>query len=270
MDRAQAPGARAAGFEGCWLPPAPLCQCHCQFLAALVWMDDLYFDPSHQKRAAPSNSAQYEYDPRDPLAVPPEPSHAGRKRPRYDDVVVSGTRDTVAETLSIRGHRIVALRDDKLAQWIHAEQHLQPWMGREDLLVDRYDARLLLQDEQQIKKLKAFALQTPVDEDHSLRQQLDAERYRDLEVSAGGAKVEEAVATASTESTRTGATVNFAYSTSIAQTEPNDADREIMRRTASFVCSQPDGVSKAIDVLKFKNVRSRSGAAHLPTLVRSI
>eukprot|EP01043_Picozoa_sp_COSAG02_P017105 COSAG02_NODE_769_length_17369_cov_8.151013_3_plen_361_part_00 len=158
--------------------------------------------------------------------------------------------------LCVRGHQLAAVRDDKLAQWIHAEKHLQPWMGHEGLLVDRYDARLLLENEGDIKKLKAFALQTPPDEDGELQQQLAAERYRDLHRTDGGTIAKQTKP--SSESIRTCTAVGFKYDKSLAQAQPSEQDQEVMRRTASFVCSQPDGVCRAIDVLKFKNIHNRS------------
>lgn len=164
--------------------------------------------------------------------------------------------DAVAETLAVRGHQLAAVRDDKVAQWIHAEKHLQPWMGHAGLLVDRYDARLLLENEAEIRKLKAFALQTSPDEDGELRQQLDAERYRDLNQVDGRTKANQTKA--SSEPISSGAAVGFTYSTSLAHGQPPEQGREVMRRTASFVCSQSDGISRAIDVLKFKNIHNRS------------
>jgi hypothetical protein len=225
----------------------------------------LYFHPSAKRAQAASATTAPEFDPRDPLAVLPDPTDGSRKRRRED----AGGRE---ELPGVRGNRCDVLRDDQLAQWLHSEQHLQPWMGNDELLVDRYDVRLLVEDADQIKKLKAFALRAPADETEELRQKLDAERYRDLDVAAGGMQKPEQPLSAETAvphaAARAGAAVGFAYSSSSSSSasaagagstsELEDKTREIIHRTASFVCSQPEGVPRTIDKLKFKNVHNRS------------
>jgi hypothetical protein len=48
--------------------------------------------------------------------------------------------------LVILGAQCTAFRDDAVAGALDAERHLQPAIGDADALVDRYDARLLLDD----------------------------------------------------------------------------------------------------------------------------
>ena len=71
--------------------------------------------------------------------------------------------------------------DNDLAATLDAEQHLQPWLDNEDLMVDRYDVRLLLHDTAQINKSlhrRSSPSQTDSSNDEA---ELDFERYRDLQ-----------------------------------------------------------------------------------------
>lgn len=70
--------------------------------------------------------------------------------------------------------------DDDLAATLEAEQHLQPWLNNESVMVDRYDVRLLLHDAAQITKSvhrRSSPLQIGSSNDEA---ELEFERYRDL------------------------------------------------------------------------------------------
>ena len=70
--------------------------------------------------------------------------------------------------------------DDDLAATLEAEQHLQPWLNNESVMVDRYDVRLLLHDAALINKSphrRSSPSQTGSSNDEA---ELEFERYRDL------------------------------------------------------------------------------------------
>ena len=79
------------------------------------------------------------------------------------------------------GRACMLFSDDNLAATIDAEQHLQPWLDDESVVVDRYDVRLLLHDAAQINKSlhrRSNPSQTDSSNDEA---DLDFERYRDLQ-----------------------------------------------------------------------------------------
>jgi len=245
----------------------------------------LYFDSSAggSKRRAAAAKTKPLYDPRDPLAVleappPPDTSRPAKRRRQQQqqqqqqqgggggaasDQQQQHEQHEQHELLQLTGHACDVQQNDQLAGWLHGEGHLQGWMGDAALLLDRYDARLLLEDASAIKKLKAFANKEDPTEAGELRQQLDAERYRDLLVDHEGAEKQDSEQAAGASS---GAAIGFAYgaagaaaaAAAAAPAPPDEKTREIISRTVSFVCSQPAGAAKAIDVLKFKNVQNRT------------
>ena len=80
------------------------------------------------------------------------------------------------------GRSCILFADNDLAASLDAEQHLQPWLDNESLMVDRYDVRLLLQDTAQISpstQRRVSASQTA--NEHNIDEELDYERYRDLQ-----------------------------------------------------------------------------------------
>jgi hypothetical protein len=93
------------------------------------------------------------------------------------------------EELVIVGYESHLFRNDRLSESVERGEHFIPWMGNEDLLIDRYDARALLTD------LKLFDRQAghwdglsrsrkPSDpkyeREQKLNKQLDKERYWDM------------------------------------------------------------------------------------------
>jgi hypothetical protein len=91
--------------------------------------------------------------------------------------------DPGAASFSVLGAASQLFDDQDAAAYIEAGSHLMPWIGDEDNLVDRYDARLLLSDPGELagRPSRARAAQEEgggEDEDEAL---LDEERYRDLD-----------------------------------------------------------------------------------------
>ena len=80
-----------------------------------------------------------QHDPRDPLAVAPAPPPGRRGKKR-------ALSPPPGADICVTGYACERFRNDELAQWLHTEKHLQPWMEDKELLVDRYDARLLVED----------------------------------------------------------------------------------------------------------------------------
>ena len=139
-----------------------------------------YDQPGRRQRVA----VPVPFDRRDPLAVAP----ALRQQRVGNRGVEPSPPPQPGESLAVRGYEHVVVRDDRVSSWLHAESHLVPWMGQESLLVDRYDARLLLEDANAFKKLKLFAVEAGELASRTAHEeaQLDAERYRDLPSAAGG------------------------------------------------------------------------------------
>ncbi len=71
------------------------------------------------------------------MAPAPPPGRRGKKR---------ALSPPPGADLCVTGYACERFRNDELAQWLHTEKHLQPWMEDKELLVDRYDARLLVED----------------------------------------------------------------------------------------------------------------------------
>ena len=72
-------------------------------------------------------------------------------------------------------------RDNDLAATLDAEQHLQPWLDNESVMVDRYDVRLLLHDTAQINKSLHRRSDPSQTGSLNVEAELDFERYRDLQ-----------------------------------------------------------------------------------------
>jgi hypothetical protein len=241
------------------------------------------------------------HDPRDPLAVlppPPEPtSRRQRKRQRRScpgvPASVAGLEQQLA--LGVRGYACELFRDDQLARWLHDEGHLIPWMGRDELLVDRYDARLLVEEAGVFRKLKSFARGAVDPPD--LEAQLNAERYLSLarpqppcEPEGGNEAAAVAAPGGSTSAVGEPTGPAFEKSENVARAaadaceEPLGGDgdvararakalsvaahinqtkaavdrlRRIMTRTAAFCATQPGGVQAAIDAIKVSQMHNR-------------
>lgn len=82
------------------------------------------------------------------------------------------------QNLYILGLPATIFDDESIACSLHEERHLLPWMGDEGTRVDRYDARLLLED------LSAFECSTSSSNyQEEVDPDLEHERYADLDYS---------------------------------------------------------------------------------------
>lgn len=80
------------------------------------------------------------------------------------------------------GRSCILFADNDLAASLDAEEHLQPWLGDDTLMVDRYDVRLLLQDDAQISPSSHRSVNTSqTTNEDTIESELEYERYRDLQ-----------------------------------------------------------------------------------------
>lgn len=86
--------------------------------------------------------------------------------------------------LSVFGISATLHADDQTASYYEEGKHLLPWFGQEDIMVDRYDVRLLVDDPHSFDRLTpntykgASSIPDDVDEG-----ELQYERYQDLDYS---------------------------------------------------------------------------------------
>eukprot|EP00050_Salpingoeca_kvevrii_P003199 m.218663 g.218663 ORF g.218663 m.218663 type:complete len:451 (+) comp10788_c10_seq2:2128-3480(+) len=85
----------------------------------------------------------------------------------------------MAVSLEVAGFSCSLVEDVVLALEVNSEARLVAWQGDQSLLMDRFDARLLLDDVNEFKKLKSFSSDPPP-ELQAEEAQCDWERYRDL------------------------------------------------------------------------------------------
>lgn len=70
-------------------------------------------------------------------------------------------------------------RDDGLYQATQDQQGLIPWNGKQDILIDRFDGRALL-DFIRDSDSRRFRVQEKTEEEEELEEFVNFERYRDL------------------------------------------------------------------------------------------
>ena len=89
----------------------------------------------------------------------------------------------VDPALTVVGYACDMFRDDAAASFVHAGSHLIPWMGtdsiKNDLLMDRYDARMTLDSIKLFEKNRA-QYPTLSRTERKEEEDIDRERYRDL------------------------------------------------------------------------------------------
>lgn len=122
----------------------------------------------------------------DSNAPPRRGHHRNKKAKPISDVE---RQQTFLEGLVIMGYESNLFRNDKLSESIERGEHFIPWMGKEDLMIDRYDARALLTDlklfDRQAGKWDALPRsRKPSDPKYErelkLNKKLDKERYWDM------------------------------------------------------------------------------------------
>ena len=98
--------------------------------------------------------------------------------------VFAGVRDSNhqqdggALSCCVYGRSCAIFSDKDTAAALDSEQHLQPWLGDDDVMVDRYDVRLLWHDTMQLSR--AARKRSADSSEQALEEELDYERYLDI------------------------------------------------------------------------------------------
>ncbi|OVA15821.1 Suppressor of white apricot N-terminal domain [Macleaya cordata] len=104
---------------------------------------------------------------------------AARKRAQRRAVFLAKRRGDPQQSLLVVGSRCRTYRDDGLYQATQDQQGLIPWNGKQDILIDRFDGRALL-DFIRSSDSRNFRAQSKTDEEEELEEFVNFERYRDL------------------------------------------------------------------------------------------
>ncbi|PSS21280.1 CLK4-associating serine/arginine rich protein [Actinidia chinensis var. chinensis] len=104
---------------------------------------------------------------------------AARKRAQRRAVYLAKRRGDPQQSIQVVGSRCRMYRDDGLYQATQDQQGLIPWNGKQDILIDRFDGRALLDF---IRDSSSRRLQAPekTEEEEELEECVNFERYRDL------------------------------------------------------------------------------------------
>ncbi|XP_008805278.1 CLK4-associating serine/arginine rich protein isoform X4 [Phoenix dactylifera] len=104
---------------------------------------------------------------------------AARKRAQRRALFLAKRRGDPQQSLQIVGSRCRVYRDDGLYQAAQDQQGLIPWNGKQDILIDRFDGRALL-DFIRDSSSRPFRVQEKTEEEEELEEFVNFERYRDL------------------------------------------------------------------------------------------
>ncbi|KAK4262294.1 hypothetical protein QN277_027874 [Acacia crassicarpa] len=102
---------------------------------------------------------------------------AARKRAQRRAVYLAKRRGDPQQSIQAVGIRCRTYRDDGLYQAIQDQQGLIPWNGKQDILIDRFDGRALLDF---IRDTGSRRVQEKSEEEEELEEFVNFERYRDL------------------------------------------------------------------------------------------
>lgn len=102
---------------------------------------------------------------------------AARKRAQRRAVYLAKRRGDPQQSLLVVGSRCRTYRDDGLYQATQDQQGLIPWNGKQDVLIDRFDGRALLDF---IRDSRNIRVQEKTEEEEELEEFVNFERYRDL------------------------------------------------------------------------------------------
>ncbi|CAB4287425.1 unnamed protein product [Prunus armeniaca] len=102
---------------------------------------------------------------------------AARKRAQRRAVFLAKRRGDPQQSIQVVGSRCRLYRDDGLYQASEDQQGLIPWNGKQDVLIDRFDGRALLDFIRESRHLRA---QEKSEEEEELEEFVNFERYRDL------------------------------------------------------------------------------------------
>ncbi|KAF3438957.1 hypothetical protein FNV43_RR17232 [Rhamnella rubrinervis] len=104
---------------------------------------------------------------------------AARKRAQRRAVFLAKRRGDPQQSIQVVGSRSRMYRDDGLYQATQDQQGLIPWNGKQDILIDRFDGRALL-DFIRESGSRHFRAQEKSEEEEELEEFVNFERYRDL------------------------------------------------------------------------------------------
>ncbi|XP_074581445.1 uncharacterized protein LOC141837969 [Curcuma longa] len=104
---------------------------------------------------------------------------AARKRAQRRAVYLAKRRGDPQQLLQVAGTRCRVHRDDGLYQAAHDQQGLIPWNGKQDILIDRFDGRALL-DFIRDHSSRNSRVQQKTEEEEEVEEFVNFERYRDL------------------------------------------------------------------------------------------
>lgn len=104
---------------------------------------------------------------------------AARRRAQRRAVYLARRRGDPQQALQVSGTRCRVHRDDALYQATEDQQGLIQWNGKQDVLIDRFDGRALL-DFIRDSSSRPFRVQGKSEEEEELEEFVNFERYRDL------------------------------------------------------------------------------------------
>ncbi|PIA56471.1 hypothetical protein AQUCO_00700657v1 [Aquilegia coerulea] len=104
---------------------------------------------------------------------------AARKRAQRRAVFLAKRRGDPQQSLLVVGSRCRTYRDDGLYQATQDQQGMIPWNGKQDILIDRFDGRALL-DFIRDSSSRNLRVQSKTEEEEELEEFVNFERYRDL------------------------------------------------------------------------------------------
>ncbi|KAL0450346.1 UNVERIFIED_CONTAM: hypothetical protein Slati_1591000 [Sesamum latifolium] len=104
---------------------------------------------------------------------------AARKRAQRRAIYLAKRRGDPQQSIQAVGTRCRIQRDDALYQATEDQQGLIPWNGKQDILIDRFDGRALL-DFIRDSSSRRFRVPEKTEEEEELEEFVNFERYRDL------------------------------------------------------------------------------------------
>ena len=102
---------------------------------------------------------------------------AARKRAQRRAVYLAKRRGDPQQSIQLVGFPSRTYRDDALYQASQDQQGLIPWNGKQDVLIDRFDGRALLDF---IRDSSHRRVPEKSEEEEELEEFVNFERYRDL------------------------------------------------------------------------------------------
>ncbi|XP_025013922.1 CLK4-associating serine/arginine rich protein isoform X3 [Ricinus communis] len=105
---------------------------------------------------------------------------AARKRAQRRAVYLAKRRGDPQQSIQVISSRCRTYRDDSLYQATQDQQGLIPWNGKQDVLIDRFDGRALLDFIRESTGSRRFRPPQKSEEEEELEEFVNFERYRDL------------------------------------------------------------------------------------------